>query len=103
MRKLLPVLLIVVALVQVSLAQRNCATMDVLEQDLQEDPGLKDRMDEVERQYQEYLRKYPKGSEERNIITIPVVVHVVYKNTVENISDAQIQSQIAVLMLISEN
>jgi len=28
------------------------------------------------------------------IITIPVVVHVVYNNTVENISEAQIISQI---------
>jgi hypothetical protein len=32
-----------------------------------------------------------------NIITIPVVVHVIYSNSNENISDAQIQSQIDVL------
>ena len=31
------------------------------------------------------------------IITIPVVVHVVYNNTVENISEAQIISQINAL------
>lgn len=31
------------------------------------------------------------------VITIPVVVHVVYQTTAENISDAQVQSQIAVL------
>src|SRR5262245_21213336 len=33
----------------------------------------------------------------RQMITIPVVVHVVYKKDSENISDAQIKSQIAVL------
>jgi hypothetical protein len=33
----------------------------------------------------------------RNVIRIPVVVHVVYKLPVQNISDAQIQSQIDVL------
>ena len=33
----------------------------------------------------------------RPILTIPVVVHVVYKNSTENISTAQIQSQIDVL------
>jgi hypothetical protein len=33
----------------------------------------------------------------RKLITIPTVVHVVYKKTAENISDAQVKSQIAVL------
>ena len=33
----------------------------------------------------------------KSIITIPVVVHVVWKNSVQNISDAQILSQIDVL------
>ena len=33
----------------------------------------------------------------RQLITIPVVVHVVYKKAEENISDAQMKSQIAVL------
>ena len=38
-----------------------------------------------------------KRNTKTNAITIPVVVHVVYKNNSENISDAQIQSQIDVL------
>src|SRR6202000_1328124 len=32
-----------------------------------------------------------------SLITIPVVVHVLYNNNSQNISDAQIESQIAVL------
>jgi hypothetical protein len=37
------------------------------------------------------------GSSSPSLVTIPVVVHVLYNNNTENISDAQIVSQIAVL------
>jgi hypothetical protein len=40
--------------------------------------------------------EHPDGGE-RAVLTIPVVVHVVYKTSVQNISDAQILSQIDVL------
>jgi hypothetical protein len=43
---------------------------------------------------QHYLQQ-PQGS--RSVYTIPVVVHIVYKNSTENISFSQIQSQIDVL------
>lgn len=42
-------------------------------------------------------KKLPQGAISRNTGVIPVVVHVVYKSTLENISDDQINSQIAVL------
>ena len=37
------------------------------------------------------------GANERTVVTIPVVVHVVYYNSTQNISDAQIASQMTVL------
>ncbi len=37
------------------------------------------------------------GNSTTTVVTIPVVVHVIYKNTTQNISDAQINSQIEVL------
>jgi hypothetical protein len=37
------------------------------------------------------------GSSTPSLVTIPVVVHVLYNTNSENISDAQIESQIAVL------
>ena len=48
---------------------------------------------------EEKIQKWIKDNANSKIsaITIPVVVHVVYKNNTENISDAQIQSQIDVL------
>jgi hypothetical protein len=76
---------------------RNCATMDVMEQQIKENPSLLKNMEEIERQTREFLRKYPDGTGTRNVITIPVVFHVVYNTTSENISDAQIQSQLDVL------
>jgi hypothetical protein len=74
---------------------RNCSTMEVLERLMKEDPGYRDRMNQIEQQIQEYLRQNPER--DNLIVNIPVVVHVVYRTTTENISDAQIQSQISVL------
>jgi hypothetical protein len=56
-------------------------------------------MAQVEAQTQAYIeaqRHLPHGRT-NNVITIPVVVHIVYRTTAENISDAQVQSQIDVL------
>lgn len=44
---------------------------------------------------QQFLQKM--AAENRSTATIPVVVHIVYRTLAENISDAQVQSQIAVL------
>ena len=77
---------------------RNCGTMDHLHQLEQEDPQLRDRMQTIERETQQWISSRS-GASNRGaaVITIPVVVHVVYNTTAENISDAQINSQIAVL------
>ncbi|MCL4129854.1 UNVERIFIED_CONTAM: hypothetical protein GTU68_065460 [Idotea baltica] len=70
--------------------------MEYLEQQIQNDPGLVERMEQIERFTQSYALQYPDGGT-RAVVTIPVVVHVVYRTSTENISDAQIQSQIDVL------
>lgn len=44
-----------------------------------------------------WLQSYEEGLTQRSVVTIPVVVHVVWNKNEENISDAQILSQIAVL------
>ncbi len=73
--------------------------MDVLDRQVKENPIIQKNMEDIERQTEEYLRKYPNGNGQRAVITIPVVVHVVWNASVpaQNISDAQIQSQIDVL------
>ena len=44
-----------------------------------------------------YVKQFEKQLLPRAVVKIPVVVHIVWKNTDENISDAQIRSQIDVL------
>jgi hypothetical protein len=76
-------------------AQRNCGAMDHLEHQIQMDPQRALDLDAIERHTREVLNN--PSPEVTGVITIPVVVHVVYNNSTENISTAQIQSQIDVL------
>lgn len=78
-------------------AQRQCGAMEVLDRQVKENPEMLRNMETIENQIQDYIRKYPNGDGNRAVITIPVVVHVVYRTATENISDAQIQSQMDVL------
>jgi Pregnancy-associated plasma protein-A/Secretion system C-terminal sorting domain len=95
-RFLFTLVLFCVAIATQLSAQRNCASHDVLQQQLQNDPALQSRMDAIEQQVAHYLQQNG-GSTDRAVITIPVVFHVVYRTTAENISDAQVLSQLAVL------
>jgi hypothetical protein len=62
---------------------------------LEKNPGLRARMHALEHATARRMMRAKKGPPP--LVTIPVVVHVVYKKEVENISDSQIKSQIAVL------
>ena len=83
-------------LVLVDAQQRNCGTMQHLEYLKSQDPQLEQRMMQNEITLQNWIQNQPE-SFNNSVITIPVVVHVVYYNSNENISAAQIQSQIDVL------
>lgn len=81
-----------------SAQQRDCSTMDNLEYRKQQDPQLEARMQQIEEFTRQRIQEMgPQESISGNIITIPVVVHVIYRTAQENISAAQIQSQIDVL------
>jgi len=79
--------------------ERYCASNDVLQLQLQADPALRQRMDAIET----FTQKMTSGANAVKLLAdgvtneIPVVVNVVYRTAAENISDAQIQSQIDVL------
>lgn len=77
--------------------QRNCSSMENLEYRMQQDPGLERRMLDIEAYTQNKIQEMQQNRIDGTIITIPVVVHVIYSNANENISDAQILSQIEVL------
>jgi hypothetical protein len=76
-------------------AQEPCGTMEVLKQQLKNDPGMQKRMDERDKQINMYTSNPQLLNDD--LVIIPVVVHVIYHTAAENISDAQIESQIAVL------
>ena len=89
--------------------QRNCSAVDVLNENAKEDKDLLKRMDDVEK----HADKFKKGKGkvgatpqelaiansllDATTINIPVVVNVLYSKPAENVSDAQIASQIDIL------
>ena len=76
-------------------AQRSCGTMDHLHYEEEIDPERKIQLEEIERHAQQVMMGGARAVE--GVITIPVVFHIVYNTAAQNISEAQIQSQIDIL------
>ena len=82
-------------------AQRACSSFEYKEQELKADPALKNKITDIENFIQRKINspsvilagKPHTGS----IIKIPVVVHILYNQPSENISDELVFSQIKVL------
>jgi hypothetical protein len=80
------------------IAQKNkCGSVKIRKQRIMEDPSLLLQIQNSEIETQKWILNHPKKNKSGQIITIPVVVHVVYNTNAENISDAQIFSQIEIL------
>lgn len=81
----------------VSASKRSCSSYEVLQAQLKADPGLAKRMQEIEA-FTKRVEENPSAYKlVDGVIEIPVVFNVIYNTTTENISDAQLQSQIDVL------
>ncbi len=77
---------------------RKCYSQEKLEENLAADPSLKARMDKIEEFTQSYERKMSgRTLNAAGEMIIPVVVNVLYRTAAEDVSVAQIQSQIDVL------
>ncbi len=77
-------------------AQRNCGAMDHLEHLQELDPKMDLRIEKIEKATRAFLEK-DESQRMDGVITIPVVFHVVYNTTAENISDARILDQLDAL------
>jgi hypothetical protein len=84
--------------------KRDCGSMEVLQQQIDENPLIKQNLDKIEQQTNAYIERlnqknkgFSMALSPTQVITIPVVVHVIWNSAEENISDAQVQSQIQVL------
>ena len=76
---------------------RNCGTMGHLEMLQQKHPQIVKNMEQIEKHTNKVLQNTSSNQKVNGVITIPVVVHVLYNTSAQNISDAQILSQIQVL------
>ena len=76
---------------------RKCGTMAADTRQLELDPSLRSARLRLESQTR--LRRSTNIVARRGVLTIPVIVHVVFNTDRQNISDAQVQSQINVLNL----
>jgi hypothetical protein len=80
-----------------SINKRNCGAVEVLQAQLAADPSMRSRMDAIEAFTRKAIASADLLKKPGSQVVIPVVVHVVYSTASQNISDAQIASQIEVL------
>ena len=76
--------------------QRTCSTMEVHERLLRTQPGYIEARAASENRAFQYANRLI-AAQRTGVTVIPVVVHVVWNTQEQNISDAQVQSQIDVL------
>jgi hypothetical protein len=75
-------------------SKRTCVSHEVLERQLKENPELAIKMNQIE---DFTMNAMTNGRLVNGTIEIPVVFNVLYRTASENISDAQLQSQLDVL------
>jgi hypothetical protein len=75
----------------------RCGSHEAIKQQMAADPAYAKKVTELLKNKGSYSRNNKKGPPLQTSITIPVVVHVLYYTADQNISDAQVQSQIDVL------
>ncbi len=77
-------------------AQERCGTTQYLQMLENSKPEIATKRAKLEKDIQKWIKENP-DYQQKTIITIPVVVHIVYASPQQNITDAQVQSQIDVL------
>ncbi|GAB3730994.1 zinc metalloprotease [Hymenobacter agri] len=79
------------------ITRRACGSMEALAAQLAADPTQAKRMADIEAHTQRLIANPALQRTTAGTVIIPVVVHVLYNTAAQNISDAQVQSQIDVL------
>ena len=80
-----------------SYSQRICGQDEYHQSQLLIDPNYQINQEQIEQFTNDFIRNYDGSS--RAIVTIPVVFHIVYNTTSQNISDSKINSQLNQLNL----
>ena len=82
---------------QVGKRRPRCATMYIHRRFAAIDPEYRRRRRDLELETRQFIARYAARNLRTGVVRIPVVVHVVWNTAAQNISDAQIQSQLDVL------
>lgn len=79
-------------------AKRSCPSEEIRKEALQKNPELKMKYENLEAHTEKFLNEIKLGKVLADgTVEIPVVVNVLYKTTSQNVSDARIAEQIAIL------
>ena len=79
---------------------RKCASNDILQQQLADDPARAAMLQQIENQTAAFIQQQKNnGNSTQSVVTIPVVFHVVYNTAAQNISDAKCIAQLNQLNL----
>src|ERR1700687_553366 len=99
MKKNLFISLFILLQVNFLLAQqvKRCGTMEYIQRLTQQDPSLAGRLQQNEQYLAGYIQQHPELRMSNTVITVPVVFHILYFQSFENISDARIIDQVATL------
>ncbi|HIE74234.1 MAG TPA: zinc metalloprotease [Flavobacteriales bacterium] len=89
-------ILIILLSTSTMFAQERCGTTQYLQMLENSKPEIATKRAKLEKDIQKWIKENP-DYQQKTIITIPVVVHIVYASPQQNITDAQVQSQIDVL------
>ncbi len=86
------------AVTTASLVQRGCASEEIRQEALKRSPELQQRFAALETNTEKFANDVKFGKVLADgTVEIPVIVNVIYKTTAENVSNARIAEQIAVL------
>ncbi len=77
---------------------RDCGTQEHLAWMIQQDPNLETKMKAEEAKIQAYITTHEQElTSAKTVVTIPVVIHIVYSTTAQNLADSRVTEQLNVL------
>lgn len=76
---------------------QKCKTNYIRQQNIEKNPEILNEINRINQFTKEWITNYSRVAKPKTVVTVPIVIHVLWRVSEENISDAQIRSQIDVL------
>lgn len=99
MKKIYLLLLVLSPFISFAQNKVRCGTDELWQQMKKEDPSLIERENKINHDMQQWISQHENERNSNTVVTIPVVFHILYYSSAENISDAQCQYQLDQLNL----